>query len=160
MKKLSQERVAEILRLRERGFAYREIIAKTGACKSAVQKYCSRLRPELRNVAMDRAPQEIIDQITRLRRLGYSVPRIVKTLGVSYALAVKTCQRYCPGLKNVGHKKIDHKKYEIVERHYKEGYTCKELAEMMGVHSCTVQRYLKKKGVRMPLTRFRKECRL
>ena len=155
MKKLSREKIAEVLKLRESGFAYPQIIEQTGVCKSAVQKYCSILRPELRTIAYKRLPQECIDEVKRLRVRGLSLRKIERATGLSGPYIHKICVKYCPGFRNVGNNKIDHKKFEIIERHYKDGFTTKELAKMTGCHIATVQRYLKSKGVKLPLTVFR-----
>lgn len=156
MKKLSQERVAEILRLRERGFAYPQIIEQTGASKSVVQKYCSTLRPELKTIAYKRLPQECADEVKRLRVRGLSLRKIERATGLSGPYVQKICAKYCPGYKKIGFRKIDPKKLEVIERHYKDGYSTKELSVMAGCHIATVQRYLKSKGVKLPLTTKRK----
>lgn len=156
MKKLSREKIAEILRLRERGFAYWKITAETGLSLSAVYKYCSSYRPELKNVARHRKDQEVIDEITKLRRKGYSLRKIGREVNASGPLIQKVCKQYCPGLSKIGFRKIDQKVLDTIDRHYREGYSTKELSEMAGCHIATVQRYLKGKGVKLPLTTKRK----
>lgn len=152
---MSGEKVAEILRLRDQGFTYWQIVAQTGIGRSSVQKYCHAYRPELRTIAYKRLPQRCTDEVKRLRVRGLSLRRIEKTTGLSSTFIQKVCYKYCPGYRKVGFRKIDPKKFDVIERHYRDGYTTADLAKMAGCHIATVQRYLKKKGVKLPLTLFR-----
>lgn len=155
MKKLKEEEIKKILRLRESGLTYKEISFQIAFGINTVQKYCSVYRPELKNIKKEKQREEVVEEITRLRRKGYSMGKISKELGIAYVLVAQICKEYCPGLRKIGHRKIDQKKLDIIERNYKGGYTTKELARMAGCHISTVARYLKKRGVKLPLTLYR-----
>lgn len=143
---LSHIIMKQILELREQGYSYKEIRKETGVSCVTISSYCSRYRPNLKNIAIRYKFTSHLDQITLLRRKGRTIEYIAKSVGLSETTIRKVCKIYCPGLRNIAQRKITPKQEIEIIQYYRYRYPIKQIAKMVGVSKNTVNRILKCQG--------------
>lgn len=141
MRRLSQDKIKRILKLREDGCSYHEIMNE-GFSYYAVARYCSGFRPELKCIAYKQLSQEDKDKVTQFRRRGLTCKEISEKLNISIGTIKKICKEFCPGLRFIARQKFKQVDVQGMVYYNKNGYSMVRIAKIFKCNRTTVWRIL------------------
>lgn len=147
MKKLPAELKLKIVNLRRQGLLYKTIAKQLGISYCSVGRACREIVPELREIAHPHIPDEDIQEITRLRRKGYSYEEISKMVNCCIDTIMEYCHEYCPGLNYIcHHMRLDKKTEQAACYLYESGLSIQDVTKKLRIGRKAVRNSLRRNG--------------
>jgi len=134
MRRLPQEMITKIIKLREEGYMYKEIAEELGVLRYSVGTICRRYARDLRFIALPRMDEETINNITRMRKMGRTYKEIGDKVGYHETTVMEICHKYCPGLNNIAHpRRLDKRIQGTICSLYEQGMTMKDVSRKLNI---------------------------
>lgn len=146
MRQLPQDKIPQVIKLREEGRTYEEIAKELNILKYTVGTICRRYARDLRFIALPMS-NDTITEITRLRKMGRTYKQIGDKVGYHETTVMKVCHKYCPGLNNIAHpRRLDKYTQNSICSLYESGLTMKDVSRKLNIGYKGVYNTLRRNG--------------